>query len=313
MLRLVLSSVLLVALPCSAAALAAPDRSVQEQSARFALQIRLTGSGGLITLAGTGQIDGARHLSTYDFTANGKHFAAVIAGASPQLTVFLKGETLQSLPNGAVWAREDGATSGPLLDPSVALRLGSRLGPALGTARSGGVTMTKHAIRVGLPDAALLSPMQSEKELREGLPAIVWVDSAGNVRRLQLVITRGTSRFDIDEQLSAFGSPARVTRPPARFVFDQRLNAAAEPIREALPDIETYNADNSSGGKQDPAPNLTGYAGMTVAYLRQHYDLALPDVKIVRATTSSYCVQATVNGITVKKDGPSAMIVAGTC
>jgi hypothetical protein len=306
--RLVLPLLLLVAVFHATGALAAPV----QQSAQFALQIRITGSGGTIAIAGSGGIDGPRKLSTFDFTANGKHFGAVI-GASPGLTVFLKGETVQHLPHGATWAREDDATAGPLIDPGVALRIGSHLGPSLGTARLGGVTTTKHAIRIGLPDAALLAPMSPTWTLRDGIPVVVWVDGSGNVRRLQMVIARDTARFHIDEQLSAFGTKANIARPKANTVWDQRLDDALRLVRAAIPDVESYAADNNSVGKHDPNPRLSGYAGMTVTYLRHTYDSALGQVEIVRATARTYCVQATVNGISAKKNGPKAAVRAGRC
>lgn len=282
------------------------------QSARFALDIRITGSGGTIAIAGTGAIDGRRRLSSFSFTANGKQFASVI-GSSPLLTVFLRGETVQHLPNGSTWAREDGATAGPLLDPGVAMRLGSKLGPVIGTAQIGGVPTTKHAVRVGLPNALLLSPMQSTQSLQNGLPAVVWVDRSGNVRRLQTSVTRGSSRFDIDERLSNFGTAVHVTRPAAKTVWDQRLDDAMRLVRGAIPSVESYAADNDSVGVHDPNPRLSGYAGMTLTYLRQAYDSTIGDVKIVRATAHGYCVQATVNGITAKKNGQKAAVVAGRC
>jgi hypothetical protein len=297
--RLVLPLLVLAAALCASEALAAPVRTAQ-QSALFVVHMKITGTGGTVSVAGNGKIDGRRRLSTFVFTANGKHFSAVI-GASPLLTVFLKGETLRHLPNGSTWVREDGATAAPLFDPAVALRLGSRLGPALGTAPVGGATTTKHAIRVGLPGAALLAPMQSRQQLRHGLPAVVWVDGSGNVRRFRALIVRGTTSFHIDELLSAFGTPARVTRPPARSVFDQRQSDAEALVRSVQPDIAKYKADKS------------GYTGMTATYLRSHYDRTLRDTTIVRATATSYCVQATVNGITAKQDGPRALIIAGTC
>lgn len=282
------------------------------RSALFALDIRMTGSGGTIAISGAGAIDGQQRLSSFSFTANGKQFASVI-GSSPLLTVFLRGDAVQNLPNGSTWAREDGATAGPLLDPGVAIRLGSRLGPALGTTLVGGVSTTKHAVRVALPDAQLLSPMQSAQSLRNGLPVVVWVDRSGNVRRLQTSITRGSSRFQIDERLSNFGTAVHVTRPAAKTVWDQRLDDAMRVVRAAIPDVESYAADNNSVGKHDPNPRLSGYAGMTVTYLRQTYDSALPDVQIVRATARTYCVQATTNGISAKKNGPKAAVRAGRC
>jgi hypothetical protein len=281
-------------------------------SARFDLHIDTVGfSGSTFSAVGSGTIDGARKLSSYDFVANGKHFTAVI-GASPQLTVFLAGETVQNLPNRSTWAREDGGTAAPMVDPGLALRLDTRRGRTLGSTQLDGVRTTKLALTVGLPDAALLAPMRSKSALRRGVPVLVWVDGAGNVRRLHAVVSAGSTRTIVDERLSGFGTPARVTRPSSRTVWDHRLEDAERLIRSALLSIEPYNADNSSGGKDDPKPRATGYTGMTVALLRR-YDPKLRNVKIVRANDWTFCVQATVNGITAKKDGPSATIMAGGC
>jgi hypothetical protein len=309
--RLVLT-LLAVAVSYGVTASPALPAHAAARSALFALDIRITGSGGTIAIAGAGAIDGSRRLSSFSFTANGKQFASVI-GSSPLLTVFLRGETVQHLPNGRTWAREDGATAGPLLDPSVAIRLGSKLGPALGTAELGGVPTTKHALKVALPDAQLLSPMDSAWSLQDGLPVSVWVDRSGNVRRLQVSLTRGSSRFDIDERLSNFGAPVHVTRPAATTVWDQRLDDAMRLVRAAIPSVESYAADNDSVGKHDPQPGLSGYAGMTLSFLLHHYDSTIGDVKIVHPTARGYCVQATVNGITAKKNGPKAAAVAGRC
>lgn len=305
--RLALPLLVLAAAFSAGAALAAPA----QQSARFDLQIRVTGSSGTIAIAGKGTIDGGRRLSRYDFTANGTHFSAVI-GASPLLTVFLKGEAVKNLPNGATWAREDGATVGPLIDPAVALRVGRNLGPSIGAAQLGGVATTKHAIRVRMPDAALLSPLASTWRLGNGVPVVVWVDSSGNVRRLQAAVAFGTSHLQIDEQLSDFGAMTHVARPAARVVWDQRLQDAMRVVRATIPDVESYAADNDSVGKHDPNPGLARYAGMTIAGLRG-YDSDLGEVKIVRATAHTYCVQATINGITAKKNGPKAAVAAGRC
>jgi type IV pilus assembly protein PilA len=80
---------------------------------------------------------------------------------------------------------------------------------------------------------------------------------------------------------------------PSYLSFKDRANksAAQANIRAVLPDVESYNADNEPGGKNDPNGSSTptngvaagavdttdsGYNGMTSAILRAQYDQAFP-------------------------------------
>jgi prepilin-type N-terminal cleavage/methylation domain-containing protein len=80
---------------------------------------------------------------------------------------------------------------------------------------------------------------------------------------------------------------------PSYLSFKDRANksAAQANIRAVLPDVESYNADNVPGGKNDPNGSSTptngvaagavdttdsGYDGMTSAILRAQYDQAFP-------------------------------------
>jgi len=70
-----------------------------------------------------------------------------------------------------------------------------------------------------------------------------------------------------------------------------------------VPGMEAFNADHA-----------TGYSGVTLTKLQQSYDAGIKNVKIVRATSTSYCVQNTVPGTSVyHKGGPSGDIVSGVC
>jgi type IV pilus assembly protein PilA len=92
---------------------------------------------------------------------------------------------------------------------------------------------------------------------------------------------------------------------PSYLTFRVRANvsAAKANVRAVAPGLEAYNADHA-----------TGYAGVTLTKLQQSYDAGIKNVKIVRATATSYCVQNTVPGtVTYKKAGPAAAIVAGIC
>jgi hypothetical protein len=311
--RLVLSSSLLAAVLLAAAAPATPTRG-RDASARFVLQISAVTAKGTIVLQGSGAVDNTRALATADFASNtGASFAAVIA-SSPHLTIFLHGGVVQDLPEGKTWERADGAAAAPLIDPGLPLRLGSHGGRKIGTARVGGVPTTEYAIEVGLPDAALLAPAASRQVVGRGLPATVWLDGSGHVRHFHATVPFGKGTAVVDESLSDFGTPVQVALPPAASVWDSRLDAVEVDIRSAIAAIESYRADNDSGGKYDPDKSASGYEGMTAAYLRSNYDLDInPHLKVVRATKTTYCVEETRNGVTAKKDGPSAPIMQGRC
>jgi hypothetical protein len=87
---------------------------------------------------------------------------------------------------------------------------------------------------------------------------------------------------------------AQVAPPPPS--YDPVTN-----IRAAIPAIEAYNADKAT------------YAGMTVKLLRETYDYGIPEVEIVQATKTTYCIESTVAGETFSRHGPTADIVAGGC
>jgi type IV pilus assembly protein PilA len=99
---------------------------------------------------------------------------------------------------------------------------------------------------------------------------------------------------------------------PSYLSFRDRANnsAAKANVRAAIPAIEAYNADNTGTG------NSSGYAGMTVSYLRDNYDSELVTTKLDfpnPPTSVTYCVQSTVGGKTWSKNGPGAAITAASC
>ena len=92
---------------------------------------------------------------------------------------------------------------------------------------------------------------------------------------------------------------------PSYLSFRTRANvsAAKANVRAAVPGMEGFNADHS-----------TGYTGVTLTKLQQSYDAGIKNIKIVRANSTSYCIQNTVPGtVTYHKGGPSGAIVAGVC
>ena len=81
------------------------------------------------------------------------------------------------------------------------------------------------------------------------------------------------------------------------------VSAAKANVRAAVPGMEGFNADHS-----------TGYTGVTLTKLQQSYDAGIKNIKIVRANTTSYCIQNTTPGtVTYHKGGPSRDIVVGVC
>jgi type IV pilus assembly protein PilA len=72
---------------------------------------------------------------------------------------------------------------------------------------------------------------------------------------------------------------------PSYLSFKDRANksAAQANIRAVLPDVESYNADNTVGnttndpdGATDTTHSDSGYTGMTAALLKSNYDQAFP-------------------------------------
>ena len=92
---------------------------------------------------------------------------------------------------------------------------------------------------------------------------------------------------------------------PSYLSFRSRANksAAQANVRAAVPGMEAYNADHS-----------TGYAGVNLAKLQGSYDAGIKNVTIRAATQGGYCVENTVPGtVTYHKSGPSGDIKAGGC
>ena len=127
---------------------------------------------------------------------------------------------------------------------------------------------------------------------------------------------------------------------PSYLSFKDRANksAAQANIRAVLPDIESYNADNTPGAPtaQDPNWNGTdaagtgtngdsGYTGMTASNLKTKYDQAFPanvwiagsaDINNVAApvatpaaSNTNYCVVSQNGNYYAYKLGPGGQIV----
>ena len=92
---------------------------------------------------------------------------------------------------------------------------------------------------------------------------------------------------------------------PSYLSFRGRANnsAAQANVRAAVPGIEAFNADHS-----------TGYSGVHLTKLQLSYDAGIKNVSIKVATVGGYCVFNTVPGtVTYHKSGPSGDIKSGAC
>ncbi len=92
---------------------------------------------------------------------------------------------------------------------------------------------------------------------------------------------------------------------PSYLSFRSRANnsAAQANVRAAVPGMEAFNADHS-----------TGYAGVTLTKLQQSYDAGIKNIKISVANATLYCIRNTIPGTaTYHKTGPSGDIKPGGC
>ena len=81
---------------------------------------------------------------------------------------------------------------------------------------------------------------------------------------------------------------------------DQSTAGGADEVRAVIPALEAWYADHNS------------YAGASADLLRRTYDAGVPDVEIVVAGDTTYCVQSVGDPI-YHKAGPAAEILPGPC
>src|SRR5437762_3346882 len=90
---------------------------------------------------------------------------------------------------------------------------------------------------------------------------------------------------------------------PSYLSFRTRANksAAQANVRAAVPGMEAFNADHS-----------TGYAGVTLTKLQQSYDAGIKNIKISVATLGGYCIRNTIPGTATyhKSDPTSAILIS---
>jgi type IV pilus assembly protein PilA len=88
---------------------------------------------------------------------------------------------------------------------------------------------------------------------------------------------------------------------PSYLSFRDRANnsAAKANVRAAVPGLEAFNADHTSG-----------YTGVTLAKLQASYDAGIKNVSIFNATSTTYCLKSKVGTRIWYKGGPGGDIVS---
>jgi type IV pilus assembly protein PilA len=113
---------------------------------------------------------------------------------------------------------------------------------------------------------------------------------------------------------------------PSYLGFRDRATRSANQanLRAAIPSVETYSADNiGTATDSDLALATTGYAGMTPGELRDVDAGLSPDLRVITATTTSYCVETGAPGtafeykysigVVVVAPDVNGQIYQGTC
>lgn len=86
---------------------------------------------------------------------------------------------------------------------------------------------------------------------------------------------------------------------PSYMSFRDRATRSANQanVRAAIPAVEAYAADNNGvAGDSDSVASTIGYSGMTISWLLAIDAGLSPDVRIVTATDTSYCIETGANG-----------------
>jgi type IV pilus assembly protein PilA len=93
---------------------------------------------------------------------------------------------------------------------------------------------------------------------------------------------------------------------PSYLSFRSRAqkSAAQANVRAAVPGMEAFNADHS-----------TGYTGVTLTKLQASYDAGIKNIKISVANSTAYCIVNTnpPSNVRYHKTGPSGDIKPGNC
>lgn len=157
----------------------------------------------------------------------------------------------------------------------------------------------------GTTTISLVLGTQTTTLTAKELESTVYQLSGSKLRSATIVIT-------VNGKTAAAGPATKYKA----FIIRTHLATATNRLRAVLPDVESYDADNV-GKRNDADRNAStrGYAGMTMTILRDRYYLtfAVTAVDIVRATRTTYCLQAAVQREVVFKNGPTALFRLGRC
>ncbi len=300
--RLALPFALFVALLAATESAGAPTRSSTISTALYSMRIDVIDAQNSGSLVGTGKIDRAQRLASFDYDGGSLRRQSALISSWPMFSVYSRPSA------GAAWQETFAGDTAPLVDPGLALRLDPRAGRVVGTELTDGVRTTKVALAVRFPDAQVLSPSLAPGYFpHAGFPVTLWVDPAGAVRRMHAVVILMSNNYVvsktiIDERLSSFGTPVRLSRPSVTGSAPPRANLVEAALDRASMDVLSYFSDHHT------------YVGMTPLVVRNTVDLAFPtDVKIVRTSATTYCIQATLNGSTERQNGPHAPYASGPC
>jgi prepilin-type N-terminal cleavage/methylation domain-containing protein len=108
---------------------------------------------------------------------------------------------------------------------------------------------------------------------------------------------------------------------PSYLSFKDRANksAAQANVRAVLPDIESYNADNTPGADSATDPDYTvsnadaGYQGMTASLLQAKYDQAFPAAVWITGAATVTDVKAVVQPVGMDATGSAAPTATMYC
>ena len=107
---------------------------------------------------------------------------------------------------------------------------------------------------------------------------------------------------------------------PSYLSFKDRANksAAEADVRAIVPSLESFNSDNSGTSSDvDVNASTSGYSGVSLVWLKSVYDTSIDTSSSTpyavnptgfTASSTDYCMTATISGWTAFKHGPSGSI-----